>query len=159
MKACTKCGETKPLSKFPTEKRAKDGRRSQCTKCRYEARKAVKTEADLAKQRDYQRMWWEKNKHLKKAQMRDNHLLTRYKMNQAQFDEMLAAQGGVCLLCGSDDPQGKNWQVDHDHSCCEGSRTCGKCIRGLLCAPCNTGLGSFKDDPDLLRKAIHYLEG
>ncbi len=27
----------------------------------------------------------------------------------------------------------------------------------MLCGHCNTGLGMFKDNPDLLEKAIFYL--
>lgn len=40
--------------------------------------------------------------------------------------------------------------LDHDH-------TTGK-IRGWICDSCNTGIGRFKDDVTLLKKAIHYLE-
>ena len=44
----------------------------------------------------------------------------------------------------------KRLSVDHNH-------ITGK-IRGLLCSSCNVGLGVFKDSPDLLRKAIKYLD-
>src|SRR5689334_15698995 len=47
-------------------------------------------------------------------------------------------------------PSGKKLVVDHDHAT--------DLIRGLLCSTCNTGLGCFKDDPKLFRKAIKYLK-
>jgi hypothetical protein len=39
--------------------------------------------------------------------------------------------------------------VDHDHET--------KHVRGLLCANCNTALGKFHDNPDLLYRAADYL--
>ncbi len=47
--------------------------------------------------------------------------------------------------------------VDHNHKCCPGATSCGKCVRGLLCNDCNLGLGNFKDNPDFLNNAILYL--
>lgn len=40
--------------------------------------------------------------------------------------------------------------LDHDHSN-------GK-VRGWICDSCNTGIGRFKDDVSILKKAISYLE-
>ena len=45
---------------------------------------------------------------------------------------------------------GGRFHIDHDHST-------GK-VRGLLCTACNMGLGLFKDDPEMLLRAIDYLE-
>lgn len=60
-----------------------------------------------------------------------------------------------CGICGG---FGK-LQVDHDHNCCPSDReVCGGCNRGMLCFPCNSGLGSFKDSRDLLQKAAKYLK-
>lgn len=52
---------------------------------------------------------------------------------------------GICALCGN---FGSLYQ-DHDHK--TGLR------RDLICPPCNTGLGAYRDDVSLLAKAIEYL--
>lgn len=65
------------------------------------------------------------------------------------YREMLDRQGGVCAICKKTDPDRK-LAVDHNHATDE--------IRMLLCRQCNTGLGSFRDDPALLRLAAEYLE-
>ena len=41
------------------------------------------------------------------------------------------------------------FRLDHNHGTGE--------FRGFLCDSCNTGLGKFKDDPELLNRAINYL--
>ena len=51
-----------------------------------------------------------------------------------------------CDLCG-DYMSKKN--IDHCHSTNK--------VRGVLCTNCNTALGKFKDDIELLKKAINYL--
>lgn len=73
------------------------------------------------------------------------------RMTVELFAEMLASQNGGCAICGADrNKNGTALCVDHCH-------TSGK-VRGLLCHNCNTGLGRFSDNTDLLRKAISYLE-
>lgn len=84
----------------------------------------------------------------------------RMGMTQESYDVMLAAQGGKCAICGSTDPgdvRAYRFHIDHDHKCCPGKQSCGKCLRGLLCSPCNRALGQFKDDVDVMEKAIDYL--
>ncbi|MFB7178476.1 endonuclease domain-containing protein [Streptomyces sp. NPDC056257] len=71
---------------------------------------------------------------------------------------MLEGQGNCCAVCRSGFTEGDRPHIDHDHSCCPGKKPCGKCVRGLLCGRCNTGLGQFKDSMTFLRAAISYLE-
>ena len=80
----------------------------------------------------------------------------RYGLDPEQFMSMLVRQNNACMICQV--PFGaKAPHIDHDHACCSGGKSCGQCVRGLLCADCNKGLGLFKDDPERLRSAIEYL--
>lgn len=77
----------------------------------------------------------------------------KYKLTKLMYMELLEQQNGVCAICKL--PPNRNWlAVDHDHSCCPGTKTCGKCIRGLLCGSCNSFLGRVNDDSNSL---IAYL--
>lgn len=82
--------------------------------------------------------------------------LKRYNMTPEKLQEMMAAQGNKCLICPRTFAEFVP-HIDHDHTCCPGGGSCGKCIRGLLCVDCNRGLGSFRDSADLLRAAADYL--
>lgn len=72
--------------------------------------------------------------------------------------ELFDAQEGKCAICGSLDIVGRVGHIDHDHNCCSGTETCGKCVRGILCARCNHGLGHFKDSSKNLRAAADYID-
>jgi hypothetical protein len=61
--------------------------------------------------------------------------------------EQVATLGTRCHICRAE--VGKMC-IDHDHDT--------GAIRGLLCDPCNTGLGRFRDDPLLLQAAVRYLK-
>jgi hypothetical protein len=83
-------------------------------------------------------------------------LRTKYGLSIDAYASLLKSQKGRCAVCGTLDPQSRNganrpgeFAVDHDHETGE--------IRGLLCNPCNTGLGLFKEDPKRLKKAARYL--
>jgi hypothetical protein len=48
--------------------------------------------------------------------------------------------------------------VDHQHSCCPGkSNSCGRCVRGLLCISCNSAIGMFDENVEVLRRAAAYV--
>jgi hypothetical protein len=91
---------------------------------------------------------------------KDRTLRIAHGITLAQYEERLASQGGACAICGTDErAQGREYHVDHDHRCCPGRKGCGKCIRGLLCGPCNTGIGMLGEDAGRMWAAMMYLGG
>lgn len=103
----------------------------------------------------------DKENNARKAKFAENPELYRwqgiykkYKLTKQMYLDLLEQQNGVCAICSL--PPKRNWlAVDHDHSCCPSIKTCGNCIRGLLCGSCNSFLGRVNDDANSL---IAYLE-
>ena len=92
--------------------------------------------------------WYSKNKKDIKAAT----LISRYGITQQDYNNQFKLQKGRCAICDIEfDSTIKELrpQIDHDHKT--------KKVRGLLCGPCNKGLGFFKDDPARLIKASSYL--
>ncbi|MEW2301981.1 endonuclease VII domain-containing protein [Streptomyces sp. NPDC006655] len=82
----------------------------------------------------------------------------RYKLTPEAYAALLESQGGGCAICGTQPTPEDGMHVDHDHGCCPPrKKSCGKCVRGLLCSRCNLMIGYAKDDPEVLRQAIRYL--
>lgn len=107
----------------------------------------------LKNQAAYQRAWRMKRPDL----ARSNAMRRLYGITLAQYEELAAAQGNVCAICGK--PESKidprygdpfPLAVDHDHVTSK--------IRGLLCMSHNRALGMFGDDPAILRAAAAYLD-
>ena len=75
--------------------------------------------------------------------------LREYGLTPEDYNAMFEAQGGVCLVCRRP-PTRKHLAVDHCHAT-------GK-VRGLLCGPCNTGLGCLEGLDDEARiRLLNYL--
>jgi hypothetical protein len=84
-------------------------------------------------------------------------LRSEYGVTGLEVLAMLEAQEHKCAICdgpifrgvrGDGAGQG-GLHIDHCHN--------GGGVRGLLCSECNRGIGSLKDDPDLLEAAAKYL--
>ena len=84
-------------------------------------------------------------------------LFVRYGITLEQYNEMLARQDGHCAICPATPEEVGTLCVDHDHSCCPGEKTCGNCLRGLLCPACNTAIGLLNDDVIRIQSAAFYL--
>lgn len=72
----------------------------------------------------------------------------RYRISVDDYHGLMAAQNERCAICGAK-IDFKSCHIDHDHVTGE--------VRGMLCASCNTGIGLFKDSPELLMNAAKYL--
>lgn len=143
-KECRKCGVTKPLSEFSLSRQATETRnavyRSDCKACC----------AARASQ------WYKENPERAVANRRKANLARYYGLTVAEYNALLRKQGGVCAICGMDEPNshgrtGKKFRLSVDHCHSTGR------VRGLLCQKCNRAIGLLGDNPILMRKAISYL--
>jgi hypothetical protein len=131
-KCCKTCKRDLPTTEYHTHYSNKDGFRTSCKTCRTGQHKAYRA--------------------AKKAPAFQG-IGHKYGITPAQYNALLLAQDGQCIICGESDPHGGRtfgFCVDHDHATGE--------IRGLLCNSCNSGLGMFRDNPRYLQRAIHYLQ-
>lgn len=99
-----------------------------------------------------------KRERYKEMGSRNRSLKRNYGITEDQYNEMLAAQGGGCGICGQQETQNCGWTgkkrnlcVDHAH---DGTRR----VRGILCSSCNTGLGKFKENEELFRRAMEWIK-
>ena len=157
-KTCPLCKKEKLSAEFGKRKRTKQstgeiyyGLRSKCIPCErvyhqkwkgkyYAANKdEVNLRRKIIRASDPEKAW-------------GSMIKSRYGITSEQYYSVLVAQGGGCGICGRTNADRKGQRklhVDHDHATGD--------FRGLLCARCNTALGKFVDDVDLLQKAISYL--
>lgn len=80
----------------------------------------------------------------------------RMKIETPDFVRIIEARW--CYACNERVPDNQQLHIDHDHACCPSNVSCGKCVRGTLCAGCNISLGWSRDKPKD-PKLIKYLEG
>ena len=156
MKTCSKCGETKALEGFYVRPRCRDGYSNQCRKCEIQQNRTWRQGAGV---KDRLNEMARARGPRSTEEIRRNRLWTWHKLTTDQYEAILARQGGACAICGTTDPGGRGgFHVDHDHACCPNPRSCGQCVRGLLCSRCNPMLGMAKDDVETLRAAVAYLD-
>lgn len=112
---------------------------------------------DKEKAKQQYRSWYARNKEAKSQYDHDWNLQRRYGITRDDYLKMLLEQGGVCAICKTAEAvinkktgTFRLLAVDHCH-------TTGK-VRGLLCSHCNHAIGKFKDNVDILKSAISYLE-
>lgn len=124
-----------------------------CDACR--AANARRHHAYVAKNGERVRAY-QRELHKSRPDLRRKNDLRRYGLTEQHYGELLERQDGRCAVCRVK-PTGSPLQVDHDHNCCAEQRSCGRCVRGLLCAACNSAIAFLADDPKRLERAMNYL--
>jgi hypothetical protein len=83
-----------------------------------------------------------------------------YKLTPEQYRHLLEEQEHKCKVCRKLFTEQKMDIpcIDHNHLCCSGKESCGKCVRGVICYRCNVVLGFVNDAPEVLKQAIQYLK-
>ncbi|MFJ8505428.1 endonuclease VII domain-containing protein [Streptomyces avermitilis] len=173
-KGCSRCKEVKPRAAFANNKAARDGLQAYCRECWAEYHQArqvakgrnVRPRVKVPEGHKFCRACkeikphseWHRNatasdglstscKACRAAKGRAGHLKRQYGMTEAERDEMIASQMGICVIC----LKAPAAHVDHCHKT-------GR-VRGVLCFNCNSAIGKLGDDPDAVRRAAAYLEG
>ncbi|MEV4482794.1 endonuclease VII domain-containing protein [Micromonospora coxensis] len=134
-KLCPQCRRVLPLTDFHRNRRRVDGLAFSCKACATARSEASRRKRGIAAQRR------------SATPVADG---LKWRPDRGRINplrKLPAEQGGVCAICGGEDPQ----HLDHDH------RT--GWVRGILCFNCNGGLGQFRDSPTRLARAITYLRG
>ena len=162
MKRCTKCGVEQPVENFYRAAGTRDGRRGDCKRC-FQQRASARYRADPEPMKARARRWQAANPERvaenlrryqesgrKAAADRRSHLKRKFGLTVEQYDEMLAAQGGGCAICGRPPRDDISLHVDHDHDTGQ--------VRGLVCFRCNNALGDFNESQALLVSAAEYLD-
>lgn len=124
VKRCYLCSEEKSLDEFFKTRQGNAGQ--YCLPCR----------------KEYNRNYYHKTKQARQEKRKLNILWSKYRLREDDYTKLMHEQDGKCAICEAEFEETPH--VDHDHSCCPGDRTCGKCVRGLLCGTCNRHLGSYE---------------
>ena len=161
-RSCSTCGETKPLTEFYPRLDRPLGREYVCKACRRKSAKAyreanpekVRLAKAAAKAKDperYRRLTRESAARRREHKAPDHWaawIKKSYGMSAKEYTGLFEKQKGRCAICRNITKY--RLCVDHDHET--------GLVRGLLCKPCNSSLGGFKDNADLLQKALAYLQ-
>jgi hypothetical protein len=139
------------------------------TKARSKVRYQNLSEEQRQRKRDYQNLRYQNNRERIRAsqsaylkadptRIRRNNLKALYRITLEEYENLLASQNGVCALCGLPPEPDTNLSIDHDHSCCSGKKSCGKCIRSLLHPRCNLIIGLLHESLSLAIKVNEYIK-
>lgn len=115
-----------------------------CKECRNRSYDGYK--AEYRKRPDYKQKTDTYNKN-----SRLNKLSKKYNLTKDEYLFLLKRQDSCCAICHAHESKlSKSLSVDHNHITGQ--------VRGLLCTNCNTALGLLKENIDLYKRSIQYIE-
>lgn len=100
---------------------------------------------------------WRMERKRRNHARKEAHTVTKYGLTPEEYTRLFDHQGRRCAICRRATGATKRLAVDHDHSCCPGPTSCGGCVRGLVCGPCNGMLAHARDSVELFHRAAQYL--
>ncbi len=101
------------------------------------------------KQREKANAWYQANREYVKARGREMRLLREYGITEAEYEQRVKHQNGVCAICRKVPEDGTRLVIDHCHE--------SGIVRGLLCDGCNQAIGRLGDTAISVRRAFTYL--
>lgn len=69
------------------------------------------------------------------------HASVCWRMSLNPEDYLKAISSMKCSVCAREETK---LSLDHDHKCCPGNYSCGDCLRGVVCAKCNSLIGAYE---------------
>lgn len=163
MKTCRLCHVKKERAEFPRHSEYVDGLDARCYECRREVERRRYAQKEAANLRRVCPTCGGRNKtklehcpacyadaRERLSAARRKKLKSKYNLSGPWYLWWSDLLEGKCRICNAV-PYNDILCVDHDHETGE--------VRGLLCSQCNTGLGMFRDNPELLTRARKYLTG
>jgi hypothetical protein len=129
-RVCLSCNLLKSLLEFYADDTVSSGYQSSCKECRRYERNSKWASLTPEQRSAIQSQEWTR------------WIWRHFYLTVDEYESMLLAQGGVCAICKQ--ISDRRLCVDHDHSCCPGKRSCGECVRQLLCTGCNFTIGGIE---------------
>lgn len=144
-KTCVKCDEWCFWEEFYSDNNKRDGLRSDCKRCRKLYEKGH-YEINKDNKQQYSRDYYNLNPLENAFRNRAN----KFGLTVESLQLLYEIQQHRCAWCGRHKDDLKYLCIDHDRGCCPEDRSCGKCVRRLLCDGCNITEGKLKHWPEAL---------
>lgn len=148
---CKGCSQRLPATDDFFSRCPNGKHRNECKECRA-ASERRRVGVDPARRKASIARWRAENREAFNAAQARAKMRRKYGLSADALAALLAEQGGACAICGSVEGGGKHKRLVVDHCHRSGA------VRGMLCHSCNTAIGHFRDDPNLLRAAAAYVE-